>query len=443
MIKFSVERQTPHSLMTKFQEFLKKVKEVNVHQLSINSDIADVSISTQNPRSKVTTKSLADHQQFKKLVNDFKKVDFNFQFTLNLDTRRILPRIDIHSNWDKGTLPLIQIHPHTDVNIIKEVHQCLSEVFNLLTPKEALVSKMTTLDKGALEVYETSVGHLRETTKKLSESLAFNQTQLFETLSRLTKEYEESLIKKKSEHETQLEELKQNLEKENVEKRNQLEQEYNKKLEKLEAARSELELEKQRIKDNERTHERRDLLEKIETKIKEHAADPGISEETQSKRRTLHFVYVIAILAFGTLAGFAGSTVFRQQNQEVDWRLFIPLSAGTIGFAAFTTFYLRWLNSWFDQHAKREFNNKQFSKDILRASWVAEMFFEWKEEKKTEFPSELMTSLTRDLFKEPGSINQKSVGSTPPVLPPQISKFEASPGGGVKLEMTKPTPPKT
>ena len=50
--------------------------------------------------------------------------------------------------------------------------------------------------------------------------------------------------------------------------------------------------------------------------------------------------------------------------------------------------------------ADEEFRLKRFELDIDRASWVVEMALEWKDEKGTEIPKELIDRLTRGLFSD-------------------------------------------
>ena len=71
-----------------------------------------------------------------------------------------------------------------------------------------------------------------------------------------------------------------------------------------------------------------------------------------------------------------------------------------MGIAATIIFYIRWNDSWFRQHADEEFQLKRFELDIDRASWVVEMALEWKDEKGTEIPEELIERFTENLFKD-------------------------------------------
>ena len=78
--------------------------------------------------------------------------------------------------------------------------------------------------------------------------------------------------------------------------------------------------------------------------------------------------------------------------------LTIKQVALTLGAVGLGFFYIRWLNRWFQQHAKVEFELKQFQLDIDRASWLVETALEWKTSEGDAIPDTLLTSLTRNLF---------------------------------------------
>ena len=81
-----------------------------------------------------------------------------------------------------------------------------------------------------------------------------------------------------------------------------------------------------------------------------------------------------------------------------DPRFLFPLSAGILTFVSTLIFYLRWTDHWFKEHSHAEFQNQKFAADILRASWVAELFFEGDTKEGVQLPPELLGSFTRGLF---------------------------------------------
>ena len=56
------------------------------------------------------------------------------------------------------------------------------------------------------------------------------------------------------------------------------------------------------------------------------------------------------------------------------------------------------MNKWFEQHAKAEFELRQFQLDIDRASWVVETSLEWKTILGSPIPTVLLESITNNLF---------------------------------------------
>jgi hypothetical protein len=71
-----------------------------------------------------------------------------------------------------------------------------------------------------------------------------------------------------------------------------------------------------------------------------------------------------------------------------------------LAFASTGVFFIRWNNKWFEKHSTEEFRLKRLEIDIDRASWLVEMAFEWKTEKGTDIPIELINKLGENLFKE-------------------------------------------
>jgi hypothetical protein len=141
---------------------------------------------------------------------------------------------------------------------------------------------------------------------------------------------------------------------------------------------------------------RRDLLREIRNKIEEQKTIQ-ISEGTISKRRIIHVTCILTMLLSASLAAaivwkLVGGTA------ALDWKFFIPLGTWTALFVTTGIYYIRWNDQWFRDHARVEFENRKFSSDILRASWVAELFFEWAEKKGISMPPDLVGSFTKNLF---------------------------------------------
>ncbi|WP_447599975.1 hypothetical protein [Nitrospira sp. Nam80] len=77
-----------------------------------------------------------------------------------------------------------------------------------------------------------------------------------------------------------------------------------------------------------------------------------------------------------------------------------------IAIAAAIIFYIRWNNEWFSLHSNEEFRLMRLDLDIDRASWVFEMASEWKDDKGSELPADLIDKLSRNLFVQDAGNNR-------------------------------------
>ncbi len=142
---------------------------------------------------------------------------------------------------------------------------------------------------------------------------------------------------------------------------------------------------------------RRDLLREIRNKIEEQKTIQ-ISPETINKRRIIH-ITCISTMVLAACFAFALIWKIVQGTGNLDWKFFIPLGTWTILFVTTGIYYIRWNDQWFRDHARVEFENRKFSSDVLRASWVAELLFEWAEKKGITMPPDLLSSFTKNLFE--------------------------------------------
>jgi len=171
---------------------------------------------------------------------------------------------------------------------------------------------------------------------------------------------------------------------------------------------------------------RRDLLEKIKAKIEEQKQFK-ITDDTSRKRWVIHGICSATMLLS---VGIVGAFVWKIFNaQTVDWHLVVPLAAWTSVFVSTGIFYLRWNDQWFREHAKAEFESQKFSADILRASWVAELLFEWETKKEPAIPPELVRSFTKNLFESSSPDTRLHPADQLADLLKQVSSLEISKGG--------------
>lgn len=179
---------------------------------------------------------------------------------------------------------------------------------------------------------------------------------------------------------------------------------------------------------------RRDLLKEIRSKIEEQKAIK-ITGDTLSKRRIIHQICG-GTIAVSILAIWFFVWRFSEATAS-DWRLLIPLSTWTAIFISTSIYYIRWNDQWFRDHAKIEFENRKFSADILRASWVAELLFEWVEKKGITMPPELVASFTKNLFEGMSADSRLHPADQLTELLKQVSSLEVS-KGAFKVTKTEP-----
>jgi hypothetical protein len=86
-------------------------------------------------------------------------------------------------------------------------------------------------------------------------------------------------------------------------------------------------------------------------------------------------------------------------NKQINYYLFVPIGTLTAVFVSTMIYFIRQHNQWYRINADAELANKKFETDMLRASWLAEMFFEWDEQKKVAFPEQMISSFTKNLFE--------------------------------------------
>lgn len=142
---------------------------------------------------------------------------------------------------------------------------------------------------------------------------------------------------------------------------------------------------------------RRDLLARMQGKIEEQK-QITLSAHTIRKRWIIHVICVAALLAGAIAALLCGSKVLSAETFH--WHNMAPLTAAVLLFGSTVIYYIKWNDEWFKEHAEAEFRNMRFAADILRASWVAELLFEWEREKERELPEAIISRFTHNLFMD-------------------------------------------
>jgi len=153
------------------------------------------------------------------------------------------------------------------------------------------------------------------------------------------------------------------------------------------------------IDDRDSRHVRRKIQEDLKAELQKRGTKFELTEGTRKLRIPVFWFTILLLILFG---GAATALLCRDliSSSGTDPWLIGRQLAFTAAFGITAVFFIRWFYKWFQQHATEEFKLKRLDLDIARASWLVEMVMEWKDEKNTEFPIELLNKLTRNLFSE-------------------------------------------
>jgi hypothetical protein len=178
-----------------------------------------------------------------------------------------------------------------------------------------------------------------------------------------------------------------------------LEDEFKVREQKLQEKEAELVQIRSEIDDRESRHVRRKLRDDLKVELQKRGTKFELTEGTKQLRKTVFFFTIALLILFG---GAAMALLCRDlfSSAGTDPWLIGRQLAFTLAFGITAVFFIRWNHQWFQQHATEEFKLKQLDLDIDRASWLVETVMEWKDEKGTEFPEELLDRLSRNLFTE-------------------------------------------
>jgi len=177
-----------------------------------------------------------------------------------------------------------------------------------------------------------------------------------------------------------------------------LQQQYDAKEQELQTQKAELTTRLNEIDDNETRHARRQIRQDLKRLLAERAKEFSLSKGTNNKRWPIHILFSLLVLAAAVFFTIALKDAFNFPDGVNPLLPMLRFSFSALALAAAIIFYIRWNDSWFRQHADEEFKLKRLDLDIDRASWVVEMAMEWKDEKGTEIPAELISTLSRNLF---------------------------------------------
>jgi len=161
-----------------------------------------------------------------------------------------------------------------------------------------------------------------------------------------------------------------------------------------------LEVRLKEIDDRSSRHARRQIRMDLKDAIAKRNVEFTLTQKTTRKRIIIHAVFLVLV---GTLLSILYLCLRYPPTGEgvTEWFHLVRLPLVAAATAAALIYYIRWNDTWFKRHADEEFRTKRFELDVDRASWLVEMAMEWKQEKGTEIPRELLDRLSANLFDKP------------------------------------------
>jgi hypothetical protein len=161
------------------------------------------------------------------------------------------------------------------------------------------------------------------------------------------------------------------------------------------AREEQLEARQKDLEDRDSKHARRELRRLLQNELKLRGQQFSLTTGTSGKRRGVHLLFA-GLLVLGV--AFITVTLIQSWADPLAPIPAIRLALGVLSVLTTLVFYIRWVDSWFRQHADEEFRLKRMSPDVDRASWVVETAMEWQQQNKGSIPAQLLDQLSRELF---------------------------------------------
>ncbi|WP_163998661.1 hypothetical protein [Pyxidicoccus caerfyrddinensis] len=229
-------------------------------------------------------------------------------------------------------------------------------------------------------------------------------SQLESTINRIASQLTQDARNVRSQLESEYQSRATQLQEEHAQRRRLLDEEIAKERASIAEKETAISEKLKEVDDSKSTHARRQLRQDLKKELAKRSEKFELTQGTRGLRLpVLIFTSALLLISLGGVVAYSYIS-FRQltggsPTSSLDLITTTAKQlAFAVAFASTSVFFLRWNNRWFQSHADEEFRQKRFDLDLDRASWVVEMALEWKEEKGTEIPNELLNRLSDGLF---------------------------------------------
>jgi len=264
---------------------------------------------------------------------------------------------------------------------VRQINELIHEAFGDDGQLSAAAFRDPKTFQTVLRSHQTIIERLQKMTLEVGEQAANTRRELDEEYFALKKQLEEQVATERLENLKSADEERQQL----ADRADEL------------AARA------RELDDRNNTHVRRELFEKTRTLLADRFKKLVLTPQTTSARTPIHVGVAGSAIVFGILiyafTSEALNVIARVDSSVTERILVIAKSAtASLAFLGVISWYLRWMNRWFERLADSEFQLKQFELDITRAQWVVETAFEWKMSQQSPIPDQLLDNVSRNLF---------------------------------------------
>jgi len=259
---------------------------------------------------------------------------------------------------------------------------------------------------------------------------------LNEDLVRQSSDFRENLERKFEEKSTELEQQTNT-------KQEKIDSEYERKVAELQSKSQSLTDKLKAIDDRDNTHVRREIRDKMLSDVKSRIETFGVSKNTQNKRRPVIYGIILMVVTISLLLANAVlqlNKVPTQIDAPIYYWALIKVTFLSLVLLGTILYYIKWQNRWAEQHSNSEFQLQQFYIDVNRANWVIESCLEWRKETDSVIPTELLSSITNNLFENGSEELDKVVHPSDELasaLLGSASKLKLKIGGS-EMEFDKP-----